>query len=271
MDIRWTRSNVVLLTLLMIAITAVGALSALVVHQQHNQSAIHGQIYLGPASAADAPSKESAAAPVITPANPDALAGPNPAANPAPAAAPLPKALTPDPVNAPAIPAPQAVPVPPAPQVVAVPAVVPAPHLNPVPQLPRKPLPQKTQPHRQTHPLAPPPQPVPAQPAIPPATAPDPDQTPTKREIFDKAAASAGSEEKGGPEGTPDSKPSGTDIAKKPQAPEAVPPGPPATKMRMSRPSWTPTAVDMPKWGTPPAPATGATGTPTKGPRNFPW
>jgi hypothetical protein len=86
------RSNVALLAFLMIAMTAVGSLSALVIQQQHNQSAIQGQVYLGPASAANAPSKESPTAPAISAAKPDIAAGPNPATNPATAADPRPGA-----------------------------------------------------------------------------------------------------------------------------------------------------------------------------------
>lgn len=246
MDIRWMRSNVVLVVLLVIAMTAVGALSALVVQQQ---SAVHGQGYLGPASPADAPAQEGPVAPAIAAAHPDSAAGPHPATSPraqeGTAAEPLPGALTPDPATAPGLPAPHIVVVLPAPQVVTVPEVVPAPHLNPAPQLPRKPVAQKTRPHRQTQPLAPAPQPIPAQPAIPPATTPDPGQTPTKREIFDKYATGAGSEEKGGPDGTPVTKQTWPGMATKPNIPEAAQPGPPALKTGTSRPSWVPADVGM--------------------------
>lgn len=258
MNARWLRSNIMLLALLAVAMVAVGALTALVIHQQHNQSAIHGQVYLGTTPAVDAAPKASAPAPAQIAANPNAAVEPNPATIPGDhVAAPadgLATPILPDTANAPAIPAPQVVP-PPAPQTVTAPQAAQLNPAAPVVVLPRKPLqPKKTTPHRQVHPVPVPQRIAPVHPAAPapvtgpaiqpatPASPPDSDQTSTK------PGKESGSSKVTGP-----NKPFTPGVSPKPGVPAQMkPPVSAPTKTRTSRPSWIPHGFDIPDTPTTP-------------------
>ena len=77
MNIRWVRSNEILLSLFTISLVTVGALAALVAHQQHDQSLVHEQVYLKATPAADTTLKENAQVPANISINSHAETNPN--------------------------------------------------------------------------------------------------------------------------------------------------------------------------------------------------
>ena len=182
MNFRWARSTKLSVILLAITVVAVGALTALVMRQQHDLRAHPGQVRLGTAPVAPGASVPAQADMVI---NPRATVPAPASAPPAPASAPVAPASQPAPVS----PAPQADP---APQVAPAPPVVPARPAAPAPELgtthitpalvapaphavaprrvspPRqKPVTPQRPPVRQVTPVPPPRQPAPAQPVAP--------------------------------------------------------------------------------------------------------
>src|ERR1700722_14062651 len=106
MHLFWARSDRFLLVLLAIAVAIVGVLATLVMHQQHDQSTVDGQVYLRTAPTVPAASVPAGADIMATP---NAATHPNPATTPDPAHAPVGPASQP----APAFPTPQAAPAPP--------------------------------------------------------------------------------------------------------------------------------------------------------------
>jgi len=75
MSFYWARSNKFPLTLLAIAVAIVGVLTILVMHQQHDQSTVDGQVHLK-----TAPTVSAAGADIMATAN--AATHPNPATTP---------------------------------------------------------------------------------------------------------------------------------------------------------------------------------------------
>lgn len=183
MNVRWVRSNEIVLSLLAIAIVAVGALTALVVYEQDDQNTLYGQVNLGSAPAAATPPKESAPVPAGITDTPTT-------------------AITPDRANAPAMPAPRVAPVLPGPQVPPAPELSPAPQTAPIAQKPSQP---KTHAQRRAHSVPAPDRPASVHPAIPapaaepatrpaaPAITPEPDRTPRKSDTPSKSAIPTGS------------------------------------------------------------------------------
>ena len=156
MNFYWTRSNNFLLVALAVATTIVGVLTVLVIQQQHDQTAVGGQVRLGTVSTAPAAS---------VPAGADVVANRNAVTHPEPA-------TTPDPANAPVGPASQLAPAVSAPPVAPAPIasalVAPAPPIVTPPRLASsfwKPL--KT--HRRVGPV---PAPLPSAPVQPVTPAP---------------------------------------------------------------------------------------------------
>lgn len=164
MNFQWVRSNKFLMVVLAIAVALVGVLTTLVLHQQHDQSTVDGQVHLGSTPALPAGS---------VPAGAEIMATSNGAIH-------SDAATTPDPANAPVGPASQPAPASPAPQSapgpqVATTAIAPA-LVAPVPRIvtpaqlaqsPQRSLKPKTRPHRQVNAVPAPPPPAEAQPVIP--------------------------------------------------------------------------------------------------------
>ena len=71
MNVRWVRSNAVLLTLLVAVMVAVGVLAVLVVRQQQDQATDNGQVYLQTAPAAGAASRANTPDPANVLTKPD--------------------------------------------------------------------------------------------------------------------------------------------------------------------------------------------------------
>jgi hypothetical protein len=155
MNVHWVRSNGILLALLVTAMVAVGGLTALVLHQQQDQTTVYEQVHLETGPAAGAP----------------------------------PKASTSDSANAPARPAPQVVP---APQVQVVPA--PRVALPPQRSLPQT-HPQKRAhpilppPRLAPNPVTPAPETNPATDIHTKKIPPDPDQAPANHDTSETAPA----------------------------------------------------------------------------------
>lgn len=173
MNVRWVRSNEIELFLLAIAIVAVGSLTAAVVHQQHDQSSVHGQVYLETDPAADPPTRERA----------------------------------PDPATVPAMPAPQEAPVFPAPHLNPAPQIAPIRHKSHQPNTRSQRRAHPVLAPRQPAPVQPA-TPVPvidpaAQPATP-ASTPNPDRTPRKASTPPQSGMPTGSSGTGNASGTGD-------------------------------------------------------------------
>ncbi len=176
MDFRWARLNKFLLVVLVIAVAIVGVLTTVVVHQQHDQSTVNGQVRLG-----TTPTAPAASAPAGTDimANSNAMTHPNSATTPEPANAPLGPASQP----APASPAPPVAPalVTPTPRI-----ITPAQQALPAQKL-HKPT---TLPHRRADPVSTPSPSAAAHP-VPPAPQTDAN-TPAKSDTPVKPGAPDG-------------------------------------------------------------------------------
>ena len=72
MNVRWVRSNAVLLAFLVVVIVVVGVLAVLVVRQQQDQATDNGQIYLQTAPAGGAASRANTPDPANVLTKPDA-------------------------------------------------------------------------------------------------------------------------------------------------------------------------------------------------------
>ena len=71
MNVRWVRSNAVLLAFLVVVVVAVGVLAVLVVRQQQDQATDNGRVYLQTAPAADASSRANTLDPANVLTKPD--------------------------------------------------------------------------------------------------------------------------------------------------------------------------------------------------------
>jgi hypothetical protein len=71
MNVRWVRSNAVLLAFLVVVMVAVGVLAVLVVRQQQDQATDNGQVYLQTAPAAGAASRANTPDPANVLTKPD--------------------------------------------------------------------------------------------------------------------------------------------------------------------------------------------------------
>ncbi len=89
MNVRWARSNEIVLSLLAIAMVAVGTLTALVVHEQYDQSTPATAITPDHANAPAIPAPGVAPVPPAPQMPPASDATPTPQLNPAPLAAPV--------------------------------------------------------------------------------------------------------------------------------------------------------------------------------------
>ncbi|MDQ5853791.1 MAG: hypothetical protein M3380_17340 [Chloroflexota bacterium] len=72
MNVRWVRSNAVLLAFLVVVMVVVGVLAVLVVRQQQDQATDNGRVYLQTAPAADAASGANTPDPANVLTKPDA-------------------------------------------------------------------------------------------------------------------------------------------------------------------------------------------------------
>jgi hypothetical protein len=242
MNIRWARSNETALTLLGISIVTVGALTALVVQQQHNhnQRAIQEQVFTGIAPAPDTAPRAGAPAPqTITPDHTIA---------PVPPVLPVPQAPQAVPQAPQAVQVTPAAPVPivnnPAPQAVVQSQAVAQPEV--VAQSPRKSLPFKSHPQRPAPPVLPARPPAPAKPGAPapvvvPATQP-PDKAHTSDPDDDHTATKPGKPfTQTTPtltQTTPTLPPQTSSASTTPASPTRAAPAP--TKTYKPRPSWVP-------------------------------
>jgi hypothetical protein len=140
MNFYWARSNNFLSVLLATAVAIVGVLTTLVMHQQHSQSTVNGQVRLRTVPTAPSASVP-AGAKILAPPNAVTHLDPAPASDPAlarvgPAAPPAPASAAPQ--AAPAV-------VAPAPRIITPPQMAPS---------SQKLLTVKTVPHRRVHPVA---------------------------------------------------------------------------------------------------------------------
>jgi hypothetical protein len=152
MNFYWARSNNFLSVLLATAVAIVGVLATLVIHQQHSQSTVNGQVRLRTVPTAPSASVP-AGAEIVAP--PNAVTHLDPAPAPDPALARVGPAAPPAPASA----APLAAPA----------VVAPAPRITPPQMAPssQKLLKVKTVPHRRVHPVAAPHPSAAVQPVIP--------------------------------------------------------------------------------------------------------